>query len=62
MDLSEEWTAIAVRYWKEAGVDQRIDLRLGDAADYFKVKSGSNAFQAGRDGPPGRPRRVQRRN
>jgi len=30
-DLSEEWTAIARRYWKEAGVDGKIDLRLAPA-------------------------------
>ncbi|MCJ7995438.1 class I SAM-dependent methyltransferase [Rhizobium cremeum] len=30
-DASEEWTAIARSYWQEAGVDDRIDLRLGDA-------------------------------
>ena len=30
-DVSEEWTAIARRYWKEAGVEHKIDLRLGPA-------------------------------
>ncbi len=30
-DISEEYTAVARRYWKEAGVDQKIDLRLGPA-------------------------------
>src|SRR5690242_19989738 len=30
-DISEEFTAIARRYWKEAGVEDRIDLRLGPA-------------------------------
>jgi predicted O-methyltransferase YrrM len=30
-DVSEEWTAIARRYWEEAGVAGRIDLRLGPA-------------------------------
>jgi caffeoyl-CoA O-methyltransferase len=30
-DVSEEWTAIARRYWKKAGVESRIDLRLGPA-------------------------------
>jgi predicted O-methyltransferase YrrM len=30
-DISEEWTAIARRYWKEAGVAERIDLRLAPA-------------------------------
>jgi predicted O-methyltransferase YrrM len=32
-DVSEEWTAIARRYWKEAGVEERIDLRLGPAKE-----------------------------
>lgn len=30
-DRSEEWTAIARRYWEEAGVASKIELRLGDA-------------------------------
>ncbi len=32
-DRSKEWTSIASRYWQEAGVADRIDLRLGTAAD-----------------------------
>jgi predicted O-methyltransferase YrrM len=30
-DISEEWTAIARRYWREAGVERKIDLRIGRA-------------------------------
>lgn len=30
-DVSEEWTAIARRYWDEAGVTNKIDLRLAPA-------------------------------
>jgi len=30
-DINEEWTSIARRYWREAGVDGKIDLRLGPA-------------------------------
>jgi O-methyltransferase len=30
-DVSAEWTAIGRRYWQEAGVAARIDLRLGPA-------------------------------
>jgi predicted O-methyltransferase YrrM len=30
-DVSEEWTAVARRYWREAGLDAKIELRLGDA-------------------------------
>lgn len=32
-DKSRRWTDIARRYWAEAGVDERIDLRLGRAMD-----------------------------
>ncbi|MBF2714357.1 class I SAM-dependent methyltransferase [Agrobacterium vitis] len=31
LDSSEEWTGIARRYWQEAGVADRIELKLGDA-------------------------------
>jgi len=31
-DISDEWTRIARRYWDEAGVAGRIDLRLAPAA------------------------------
>ncbi len=30
-DVSREWTAIARRYWEEAGVSHKIDLRLAPA-------------------------------
>ncbi|MGE5151138.1 MAG: O-methyltransferase [Rhodospirillaceae bacterium] len=30
-DVSEEWTAIGRRYWKEAGLDHRIELTVGPA-------------------------------
>jgi caffeoyl-CoA O-methyltransferase len=32
-DVSEEYTSVARRYWKEAGVDQKIDLRLRPALE-----------------------------
>lgn len=32
-DVSEEWTAVARRHWAEAGVEERIDLRLAPAID-----------------------------
>lgn len=31
-DLSEEWTRLAREYWREAGVEKKIDLRLQPAA------------------------------
>ena len=30
-DVSEEWTAIGRRYWKEAGLEGRIELTIGPA-------------------------------
>jgi O-methyltransferase len=32
-DVSTDWTKIARRYWKEAGVDSRIELTIGPARD-----------------------------
>lgn len=32
-DISEEFTAVARRYWKLAGVDQKIELRIGPAIE-----------------------------
>lgn len=32
-DVSREWTDIARRYWREAGVEERVDLRLGPALE-----------------------------
>ncbi|MFL6138137.1 MAG: O-methyltransferase [Frankiaceae bacterium] len=36
-DVSEEWTAIARRYWERAGVADRIELRIGPAADTLRA-------------------------
>lgn len=44
-DLSEEYTAIAKRYWREAGVAERVDLRLGPALDTLDA-----LLAEGRDG------------
>ena len=35
-DVSEEYTSVARRYWKEAGVDHMIDLRLRPALETLK--------------------------
>ena len=32
-DVSEQWTGIARRYWKEAGVDSRIELTIAPALE-----------------------------
>ncbi len=33
LDISQEWTSIAERYWQQAGVDHKVDLRIGDAKE-----------------------------
>ncbi len=32
-DVSEEWTSMAMRYWEQAGIVDKIDLRLAPALD-----------------------------
>jgi caffeoyl-CoA O-methyltransferase len=36
-DVSEEWTAIARDHWADAGVADRIDLRIGPALDSLRA-------------------------
>ena len=46
-DISEEWTAIARRYWKQAGVADRIELRLAPASQTLaglRAEHGAGAF------------------
>jgi predicted O-methyltransferase YrrM len=46
-DISEEYTVTASRYWKEAGVADKIELRLGPAQDTLDALVGdaqSNTF------------------
>ena len=33
LDISDDYTEMAKRYWKEAGVDGKIDLRIGSGKD-----------------------------
>lgn len=35
-DVSEEWTAVARKYWQRAGVEQRIDLRIAPAVETLR--------------------------
>jgi caffeoyl-CoA O-methyltransferase len=46
-DVSEEWTAIARRYWERAGVASRIDLRLGPALDTLRALPADTRFDMG---------------
>jgi caffeoyl-CoA O-methyltransferase len=43
-DVSEEWTAVARRYWAEAGVDHKIELRLGPALDTVRALPATEQF------------------
>jgi predicted O-methyltransferase YrrM len=44
-DLNDAWTRIARKYWREAGVEDRIELRLGPGLDTLAQLS-----REGRDG------------
>jgi predicted O-methyltransferase YrrM len=48
LDISEEWTAIARRYWEQAGVAKRINLKLGSAAETMQsmLPEEQNSFDA----------------
>ena len=35
-DISDEWTAVARRYWEKAGVADRIELKIGPALDTLR--------------------------
>ncbi len=39
-DVSQEWTAIAQRYWNQAGVQEAIELRLAPALDTLTGRAG----------------------
>ena len=36
-DVSQDWTGIARRYWEKAGVAEKIDLRIGPAAQTLRA-------------------------
>lgn len=44
LDVSEEWTSIARRYWERAGVAGKITLKLGPAADTLRAMPVSETF------------------
>jgi caffeoyl-CoA O-methyltransferase len=44
LDVSEEWTSIARRYWEKAGVASKIELRLGPAADSLAALPREESF------------------
>jgi caffeoyl-CoA O-methyltransferase len=36
-DINEEWTSMARRYWQEAGVAEKVDLRLAPAIETLEA-------------------------
>jgi caffeoyl-CoA O-methyltransferase len=44
LDVSDEYTAVARRYWARAGVADRIDLRIGDAHETLRALPAEPAF------------------
>jgi caffeoyl-CoA O-methyltransferase len=36
-DVSDQWTSIAQRYWQRAGLEDRIELRIGPAIDTLRA-------------------------
>jgi caffeoyl-CoA O-methyltransferase len=43
-DVSDEWTQVARRYWEEAGVAERIELRLAPALETLGALRGFERF------------------
>lgn len=46
-DVNEEWTSVARRYWQEAGVADKIELRLGPALDTLRALPRREQFDLG---------------
>jgi caffeoyl-CoA O-methyltransferase len=44
LDVSDEWTQVARRAWAKAGVADRIELRLGPAADTLRALPAGTTF------------------
>ena len=45
LDISDEWTSVARRYWARAGVADRIELRLGDAHESLRALPPEPTFE-----------------
>ncbi len=43
-DLNDEWTEIAGRYFRDAGLEERIDVRLGPALDTLRGLPADDPF------------------
>ena len=44
LDRSEEWTAVARRFWGQAGLTDRIDLRVGEALPALRALPAEETF------------------
>jgi caffeoyl-CoA O-methyltransferase len=44
LDISDEWTAIAKKYWARAGVEKKIELQLGPAGESLKQLAPARKF------------------
>ncbi|MEP6670494.1 MAG: class I SAM-dependent methyltransferase [Chthoniobacter sp.] len=44
LDLNAEWTSIARRYWREAGVEKKVELRLGPAEEQLQKLPATEQF------------------
>jgi predicted O-methyltransferase YrrM len=45
-DVSDEYTSVARRYWREAGVEHKIDLRLGPAVETLDALISQKQFNS----------------
>ncbi len=43
-DVSEEWTAVARRYWEKAGIAERVELCLGPGLDTLRALPAGTTF------------------
>jgi caffeoyl-CoA O-methyltransferase len=43
-DVSDEWTSVARKYWQRAGLADKIELRLGPAAETLAALPGGTIF------------------
>ena len=44
LDVNDQWAAIGRRYWREAGVEERIELRLGLAEENLRAMQPTPPF------------------
>lgn len=47
LDVSEEWTAVARRYWEKAGLSKKITLEIGPAAESLRALPEAEQFDFG---------------